>query len=235
MPSPTARPGDPAVGLRTSPHSHAGAPTVLKIVIAGGFGAGKTTAVGAVSEITPLSTEEYLTEASADVDSLEGVEAKETTTVAFDFGRLSLPDAPVPLELFLFGTPGQDRFVDFWYDISRGAVGAVVLVDTRRLENSFAPVSFFEDIGLPFVVAVNHFDRAHRYHPEQVRAALDLPASVPVVTDVPTCWASGARATSWDARNPNHVASVLLTLVSHAENAPAAHAYLTSTTTLQDA
>ncbi|MFJ8886592.1 GTP-binding protein [Streptomyces sp. NPDC102402] len=209
---------------------------MLKIVIAGGFGAGKTTAVGAVSEITPLSTEEYLTEASTDVDSLEGVEAKQTTTVAFDFGRLSLPDAPVPLELFLFGTPGQDRFVDLWYDLSRGAVGAVVLVDTRRLESSFTPVSFFEDIGLPFVVAVNHFDGAHRYHPEQVRAALDLPASVPVVTDVSPRWAVGVRATSWDARNPSHVAGVLLTLVGHAvQNAPAGPARPTSTTTLQDA
>lgn len=224
------------MGLRASAPSHAGAPTVLKILIAGGFGAGKTTAVGAVSEITPLSTEEYLTEASTDVDSLEGVEAKQTTTVAFDFGRLSLPDAAVPLELFLFGTPGQDRFVDLWYELSRGAVGAVVLVDTRRLESSFTPVSFFEDIGLPFVVAVNHFDGAHHYHPEQVRAALDLPASVPVVTDVLPPWAVGARATSWDARNPSHVAGVLLTLVGHAvQSAPASPPHLSSTTTLQDA
>ncbi|MFI1443253.1 GTP-binding protein [Streptomyces fructofermentans] len=204
MPSPTPRPDDPAVVLRPSPHPPVGvAPTVLKILIAGGFGAGKTTAVGAVSEITPLSTEEYLTEASAGVDSLAGLEAKRTTTVAFDFGRLSLPDAPVPLELFLFGTPGQDRFVDLWYELARGAVGAVVLVDTRRLESSFTPVSFFEDIDLPFVVALNQFDGAHRYHPEQVRTALELPTSVPVVT----C----------DARDPNHVAGVLLTLVGHAE------------------
>ncbi|MCW1097797.1 MULTISPECIES: GTP-binding protein [Streptomyces] len=192
---------------------------MLKIVIAGGFGAGKTTAVGAVSEITPLSTEEYLTEASADVDSLAGLASKRTTTVAFDFGRLSLPDAPVPLELFLFGTPGQDRFVDLWYDLSRGAVGAV---DTRRLESSFTPVSFFEDIGLPFVVAVNQFDGAHRYHPEQVRAALELPAAVPVVT----C----------DARDTNHVAGVLLALVDHAVNCAATtnRAGHTPSTTLQD-
>ncbi|MFI6019043.1 GTP-binding protein [Streptomyces sp. NPDC051287] len=203
MLSPSARPDDPAVVLRSSPRPHAGAaPIVLKVVIAGGFGAGKTTAVGAVSEITPLSTEEYLTEASADVDSLEGVEAKQTTTVAFDFGRLSLPDAPLPLELFLFGMPGQDRFVDLWYDLSRGAVGAVVLVDTRRLESSFVPVSFFEDIGLPFVVAINQFDGAHRYQPEQVRTALELSPSVPVVT----C----------DARDSNQVVGVLLTLVDHA-------------------
>ncbi len=219
MPSPIPRPDDPST---VSSHSQAGAPTVLKIVIAGGFGAGKTTAVGAVSEITPLSTEEYLTEASADVDSLAGLASKRTTTVAFDFGRLSLPDAPVPLELFLFGTPGQDRFVDLWYDLSRGAVGAVVLVDTRRLESSFTPVSFFEDIGLPFVVAVNQFDGAHRYHPEQVRAALELPAAVPVVT----C----------DARDTNHVAGVLLALVDHAVNCAATtnRAGHTPSTTLQD-
>ncbi|MGW4550196.1 GTP-binding protein [Streptomyces violaceorubidus] len=195
---------------------------MLKIVIAGGFGAGKTTAVGAVSEITPLSTEEYLTEASADVDSLAGLASKRTTTVAFDFGRLSLTDARIPLELFLFGTPGQDRFVDLWYDLSRGAVGAVVLVDTRRLESSFTPVSFFEDIGLPFVVAVNQFDGAHRYHPGQVRTALELPAAVPVVT----C----------DARDPNHVAGVLLTLVDHAvNNATTNRTGHAASTTLQDA
>ncbi|MDP5315335.1 GTP-binding protein [Streptomyces poriferorum] len=210
------------MALRSPSHPQSAAPTVLKIVIAGGFGAGKTTAVGAVSEITPLSTEEYLTEAGAYVDSLEGVEAKQMTTVAFDFGRLSLPDAPEPLELFLFGTPGQDRFVDLWYDLSRGAVGAVVLIDTRRLESSFTPVSFFEDIGLPFVVAVNHFDGAHRYHPEQVRTALELHSSVPVV--------------SCDARNPSHVAGVLLTLVGHAMNkALAGPAHPTSANTLQDA
>ncbi|MFD4574992.1 ATP/GTP-binding protein [Streptomyces sp. NPDC058417] len=193
---PTLRPDEPVSAL------HPAAPTVLKIVIAGGFGVGKTTAVGAVSEIAPLSTEEYLTEAGTDVDSLAGIEKKQTTTVAFDFGRLSLPDAPVPLELFLFGTPGQDRFFGLWHDISRGAVGAVVLVDTRRLESSFTPVTFFEDVGLPFIVAVNHFDGAHRYHPAQVRDALGLSPSVPVI--------------SCDARDPNQVAGVLLTLVGHA-------------------
>ncbi|MYS36804.1 ATP-binding protein [Streptomyces sp. SID4920] len=170
-------------------------------MIAGGFGAGKTTAVGAVSEITPLSTEEYLTQASAGVDSLAGIEAKQTTTVAFDFGRLTLPE-PIPMELFLFGTPGQDRFGSLWHDLSRGAVGAVVLVDTRRLEASFAPVDFFERLGLPFVIAVNEFDGAHRYQPDQVRAALGLNLHIPVVT----C----------DARTPAHVAGVLLTLIDHA-------------------
>ncbi|MEV5605547.1 ATP/GTP-binding protein [Streptomyces sp. NPDC052299] len=185
---------------------------VVKIVIAGGFGAGKTTAVGAVSEITPLSTEEYLTQASADVDSLAGIESKVTTTVAFDFGRLTLPDPPMPMELFLFGTPGQDRFGALWHDLSRGAVGAIVLVDTRRLETSFAPIDFFEHLGLPFVVAVNEFDGAHRYQPDQVRAALRLAPHVPVVT----C----------DARTPAHVAGVLLTLIDHA---------MRSTPTRQDA
>ncbi|MEV0694211.1 ATP/GTP-binding protein [Streptomyces sp. NPDC050388] len=182
---------------------------MLKVVIAGGFGVGKTTAVGAVSEITPLSTEEYLTQASTEVDDLEGVESKRTTTVAFDFGRLSFPEAPVPLELLLFGTPGQDRFVDLWYDLARGAVGAVVLVDTRRLASSFTAVSFFEDIGLPFVVAINQFDGTHRYHPEQVRTALELSAHAPVIT----C----------DARNPDHVAGVLLALVGQALQSIPAH------------
>ncbi|MEU5898769.1 GTP-binding protein [Streptomyces venezuelae] len=195
---------------------------MLKIVIAGGFGVGKTTAVAAVSDITPLSTEEYLTEASTGVDSLEGVEAKETTTVAFDFGRTSLPDAPVPLELFLFGTPGQDRFGDLWYDLSRGAVGAVVLVDTRRLESSFAPIDFFEDIQLPFAIAVNHFDGTERHHPEEVRDALGLSASVPVLP----C----------DARNPDHVAGILIALVGHAMRTPPTEpAPVPSATTYQDA
>lgn len=195
---------------------------MLKIVIAGGFGVGKTTAVGAVSEIPPLSTEEYLTEPSSRVDSLEGVEAKQTTTVAFDFGRITFHDAPVPVELLLFGAPGQDRFVNLWYDLARGAVGAAVLVDTRRLENSFTAVDFFEDIGLPFVVALNQFDGARRYHPQEVRTALELPDDVPVVT----C----------DARDPDHIAGVLLTLVGHAvKSAPTSPDHPTFPTALQDA
>ncbi len=128
----------------------------------------------------------------------------------------------MPLELFLFGTPGQDRFVDLWYDLSRGAVGAVVLVDTRRLKSSFTAVSFFEDIGMPFVVALNEFDGAHRYHPEQVRTALGLPPSVPVI--------------ACDARDPNHVAGVLLALVDHAvKDVSASPLRSTSATNLQDA
>lgn len=200
MLSPTYRPADP---VTPSPARGSGL-VGLKVVIAGGFGVGKTTAVGAVSEIPPLQTEEYLTEPSALVDDLDGVEAKETTTVAFDFGRLSLLDGPVPLELLLFGAPGQDRFLGLWHDLARGAIGAVVLVDTRRLETSFTAVSFFEDNRLPFVVAVNEFDGARRHHPEDVRAALELDTRVPVMT----C----------DARDPDHVAAVLLTLVGHAVN-----------------
>jgi hypothetical protein len=193
----------------------------MKIVIAGGFGVGKTTAVGAVSEIQPLSTEEYLTQASSPVDDLEGIEAKDTTTVAFDFGRLTL-DVPIPMELFLFGAPGQERFAGLWHDLAQGAVGAVVLVDTRRLASSFAAVEFFEHIGLPFVVVINQFDGAYRYDPEDVRAALDLPTHLPLVT----C----------DARMPQQVASVLLTLVAHAlATAPTDSDCPTSATALQDA
>ncbi|MEU3413239.1 ATP/GTP-binding protein [Streptomyces sp. NPDC006658] len=184
-------------GPRTAPQQL----TTLKIVIAGGFGVGKTTAVGAVSEITPLRTEEYLTESSVPVDNLDGVEAKTTTTVAFDFGRLTLPD-PEPMELYLFGAPGQDRFLGLWHDLARGAIGAVVLVDTRRLETSFTAVSFFEDNRVPFIVANNVFDGAPRFRAEQIRAALDLDPHVPVLT----C----------DARNPSHVAAALITLVQHA-------------------
>lgn len=218
MLSPTFGPADPmrVSGPRTAPQQL----TSLKIVIAGGFGVGKTTAVGAVSEITPLRTEEYLTESSVLVDSLDGVEAKTTTTVAFDFGRLTLPDAPVPLELFLFGAPGQDRFLGLWRDLARGAIGAMVLVDTRRLETSFTAVSFFEDNGLPFVIANNVFDGAPRFHPEQIRAALDLDPHVPVLT----C----------DARNPSHVAAALITLVQHALHTAPDHTGLRQST-FQDA
>ncbi|MYX27452.1 ATP-binding protein [Streptomyces sp. SID8381] len=197
----TSRPADP------EPPPARGNAVSLKVVIAGGFGVGKTTAVGAVSEIPPLQTEEYLSEPSALVDSLEGVAAKTTTTVAFDFGRLSLTD-PLPLELLLFGAPGQDRFLGVWHDLARGAIGAVVLVDTRRLDTSFMAVNFFEDNRLPFVVAVNEFDGARRYHPEDVRTALELDPRVPVMT----C----------DARDPDQVAAVLLALVGHAVNTTSA-------------
>ena len=183
------------------PQAPAAAPAVLKILITGGFGVGKTTMVGAVSEIPPLTTEEYLTAASAGTDRLTGVEDKSTTTVALDFGRITFT-RPQPLVLLLFGTPGQERFWFTWDDLSHGAVGAVVLVDTRRLADSFTVIGHFEQRGLPFVVAVNQFDGAHRYTAAEVRHALELPERVPVV--------------ECDARDTRSATTVLITLVSYA-------------------
>jgi uncharacterized protein len=149
-----------------------------KIVIAGGFGVGKTTLVGSVSEIQPLRTEALVTNESEGVDDLDAVPTKATTTVAMDFGRITLAE---DLVLYLFGTPGQRRFWFMWDDLCLGAIGAIVLVDTARLDEAFSPLDYFESKGLPFIVAVNQFDNAQRYQLEEVRAALAIPADVPMI------------------------------------------------------
>jgi signal recognition particle receptor subunit beta len=173
-------------------------PLALKILVAGGFGVGKTTLVGSVSEIRPLQTEEVLTTASADTDDVSGVEGKATTTVAMDFGRITVGQDIV---LYLFGTPGQDRFWFLWDELAHGALGAVVLADTRRLADCFPSVDYFERRGTPFLVAVNCFDGEQRFGADAVRNALDLDPDVPVVL----C----------DARDRRSGKDVLITLVEH--------------------
>ncbi len=150
----------------------------VKVVVAGGFGTGKTTLVGSVSEISPLTTEEVLTEASVGVDDLAGVEGKTTTTVALDFGRITI-DAEIVL--YIFGTPGQDRFWFMWDELAHGAVGAIVLVDTRRLDSSFSAIDYFERRHIPFVAAVNTFFGECLYTEEEIRAALKLNPAAPLV------------------------------------------------------
>ncbi|MES9536134.1 MULTISPECIES: ATP/GTP-binding protein [unclassified Actinomadura] len=171
-----------AAGGSAGPSPHEGSapatPVAVKILVAGGFGVGKTTLVGSVSEIRPLQTEELLTDRGVGVDDTEGVEQKTTTTVAMDFGRITIRDG---LVLYLFGTPGQDRFWFMWDELSFGALGAVVLADTRRLADCFPAVDYFENRGLPFVIAVNCFDDGYDYTPAEIREALDLNENTPVV------------------------------------------------------
>ncbi|MEU0942307.1 ATP/GTP-binding protein [Streptomyces canus] len=175
---------------------------MLKIMVAGGFGVGKTTFIGAISDIEPLVTEEVLTESSAGFDNLAGLTDKVTTTVAFDFGSLIVDSGDGLLELLLFGTPGQARFADYWHDLSRGAVGVVILADTRRLDISFPALTFSEQAGLPHIIAVNEWDGSYRYPMHDVRQALRLHPSIPMVT----C----------DARERSSVRDSLLCLVKHA-------------------
>ncbi|WP_067410952.1 ATP/GTP-binding protein [Streptomyces sampsonii] len=153
------------------------ATAAVKVVIVGGFGVGKTTMVGSVSEIRPLTTEETMTQAGVGVDDNRGVESKTATTVAMDFGRISITDQ---LVLYLFGTPGQERFWFLWNGLFEGALGAVVLVDTRRLEVSFDVIGRLEERGVPLVVAINSFPEAPRHNLDDLRRALDLPDHVPI-------------------------------------------------------
>jgi len=185
-------------GFATAPRGRS-VPVAMKIVVAGGFAVGKTTFVGAISEIDPLRTEAEMTVEGLGGDNVGQVEGKTGTTVAMDFGRITIgPD----MVLYLFGTPGQDRFWFMWDELARGSIGGVVLVDTRRLEDCFPAVDYFEALGVPFVVACNLFDGVATHHPREVREALRVPANVPVVL----C----------DARRKSHVQETLILLVEGA-------------------
>jgi uncharacterized protein len=175
--------------------------TAVKLLVVGHFAVGKTTCVGSLSEIKPLRTEETMTQAGALVDDLEGIEDKTTTTVAMDFGRLTLSDT---LVLYLFGAPGQQRFTRLWQDMTRGALGALVLADTRRLEQSFPVMAILEEHDLPYAVAVNHFEGAPRFAETEVREALDLLPETPLVT----C----------DARDRTSSTHALIALVQYLQN-----------------
>jgi uncharacterized protein len=167
----------------------------VKVVISGGFGVGKTTFIGSISEIEPLATEAEITDKSVGVDDLRGVDGKTTTTVALDFGRISLDEA---LRLYLFGTPGQDRFTFMWDDLVEGALGAVVLLDTRRIDDCFIAIDYFEEHRVPFLVGVNVFEGTARFDLDEVREALGIGAEVPMV--------------ECDARNRGSVKGVLVAL-----------------------